>query len=128
MKKDIQSKADIKILIDSFYEKVKTDDTIGYLFTNVVHVDWEKHLPIMVNFWDNMLFYTGNYRGQPMNLHHHLHQLSNLTLEHFARWNKLFDSTVDAHFEGENAERAKQNAHSISTVMQLKILNKHNPL
>ncbi|HRH63638.1 MAG TPA: group III truncated hemoglobin [Bacteroidia bacterium] len=128
MKKDIQSKADIKILIDSFYEKVKTDDTIGYLFTNVVHVDWEKHLPIMVNFWDNILFYTGNYRGQPMNLHHHLHQLSNLTLEHFARWNKLFDSTVDALFEGENAERAKQNAHSISTVMQLKILKKHNPL
>ena len=85
-------------------------------------------VPIMVNFWDNILFYTGNYRGQPMNLHHHLHQLSNLTLEHFARWNKLFDSTVDALFEGENAERAKQNAHSISTVMQLKILNKHKPL
>ncbi len=30
--KDIENKADIEILINEFYDKVKMDDTIGYIF------------------------------------------------------------------------------------------------
>jgi hypothetical protein len=41
----------------------------------------------------------------------------------FQQWVHLFTSTVDELFAGEKALLAKQRAVSISTVMQIKILN-----
>ncbi len=43
-------------------------------------------------------------------------------MEHFQRWILLFNETVDELFKGEKAELIKQRALSISTVMQIKIL------
>jgi len=128
MKKDIENKNDIALLVDEFYKKVKTDDVIGYIFTDIAMVNWEKHLPVMYDFWENTIFYTGAYEGNPMLLHKHLHRLMPLTLEHFKRWNDLFTLTVDELFKGPNAKLAKQRAVSISAVMQVKILNEFNPL
>ena len=50
MKKDIENRTDIELLVRSFYDKVKIDDTIGYIFNDIAKVDWEKHLPVMYNF------------------------------------------------------------------------------
>ncbi len=126
MKKDITSKADIEMLVNRFYDKVKVDDLIGYFFTKVVQVNWDKHLPVMYRFWDNALFFTGVYEGKPLEIHEHLNQLSPLSVEHFQRWNELFTQTVDELFEGEKATLAKDRSISISTVMQLKIFKKNN--
>ena len=128
MKKDIETRNDIECLVNCFYEKVKADDVIGYIFNHIAHVNWEKHIPIMYDFWENALFYTGSYTGNPMELHKHLHRLMPLTREHFAQWNKLFTATVDELFEGEKAHLAKQRAISISTVMQIKILDEPSAL
>jgi hemoglobin len=128
MKKDINDKTDVALLVNEFYKKVITDTTIGYIFTDVAKVNWEKHLPRMYDFWENTLFYTGTYEGNPMELHKHLHRVMPLTVEHFAQWNKLFLATVDEFFEGPNAILAKQRAISISTVMQIKILNEYSPI
>ncbi len=122
MKKDIENRTDIELLVNKFYDKVKIDPVIGYIFNDVVKVNWEKHLPRMYNFWENTIFYTGNYEGNPMELHKHLHTLTPLKSEHFIEWNKIFLETVDGNFEGTHATLAKQRALSISTVMQLKIL------
>jgi hemoglobin len=122
MKKDIESKKDIELLVNAFYEKVKADETIGYIFTDVVKVNWEKHLPVMYNFWENSLFYTGSYEGNPMEMHKHLHRAIPLSAAHFKQWILLFTNTVDELFEGKTANLAKQRAISIATVMQIKIL------
>ncbi len=122
MKKDIENRTDIESLIRSFYEKVKTDETIDYIFNDIVKVNWEKHFPVMSNFWENVLFYTGNYDGNPVEIHQHLNRVVPLTAAHFKQWNKLFSQTVDELFEGTTAMLAKQRALSISTVMQIKIL------
>jgi len=50
MKKDIENRDDIIRLVNTFYDKVKPDETIGYFFNRVVDVNWEKHLPVMYNF------------------------------------------------------------------------------
>ena len=63
MKKDIKTREDIELLVISFYDKVKADDTIGYIFNDVAKVNWEKHLPVMFDFWENILFFTGGYLG-----------------------------------------------------------------
>lgn len=128
MKKDIESKADIELLINSFYEKVKADETIGYIFNDVVKVNWEQHLPVMYDFWENTLFYTGKYNGNPMQIHQQLHKRIDFTTQHFQQWILLFQGTVDELFAGEKATLAKQRALSIATVMQIKILHPNESL
>jgi hemoglobin len=123
MKKDLENRADIELLVRCFYDKVKADDTIGYIFNDIARVNWEKHFPVMFDFWENVLFYTGGYDGNPMTIHQHINRVVPLTKFHFTRWNQLFAQTVDELFEGNNAMLAKQRALSIATVMQLKILS-----
>ena len=120
--KDISSREDIKLLVDSFYEKVRRDQEIGYLFNDVAKVNWEHHLPRMYDFWENVIFQTGNFAGNPMVAHARLHKQSPLSEAHFSRWKQLFFETLDEHFEGKNASLTKERAHSIATVMQLKVL------
>ena len=123
MKKDIESKDDIRLLINRFYEKVRIDETIGYFFSEVIPVNFEKHLPVMYEFWENILFHTGSYAGNPMKTHQQLHQLSPLNTVHFNKWLAIFKETVDELYSGNNAELIKQRAMSIATTMQLKILH-----
>ncbi|HET9278637.1 MAG TPA: group III truncated hemoglobin, partial [Flavitalea sp.] len=79
MKKDIENRKDIEILIDSFYEKVRRDEAIGYIFNDVAKVDWEHHTPIICDFWENILFQTNVYRGNPIPTHIRLHSMTALT-------------------------------------------------
>lgn len=122
-KKDIENRKDIELLITRFYDKVKTDPVIGHIFTEVAKVNWDKHLPVMFDFWENSVFFTGSYSGNPMKTHQNLHALFPLQKEHFNRWNELFTATADDLFAGSNTEIIKQRAISISTVMQLKIIH-----
>jgi hemoglobin len=119
--RDIVSRSEVMELVDKFYLKVRADETIGFIFNDIAKVDWEKHLPVMYDFWESVLFYTASYTGNPMIAHRKLNNVFNLTPEHFSTWLKLFHATVDENFSGEKAELAKQRATSIATVMQLKI-------
>lgn len=125
MKHDIRTTQDIELLVNTFYAKVKSDSVIGYIFNDVRKVNWDTHLPVMYQFWDNAIFYSGGYYGNPLKMHQSLHSSVNLKPEHFERWTNLFIQTVDELFEGEKAEVAKQRAISIATVMELKILPKN---
>ncbi len=122
MKRDIEGRGDIEKLVAVFYDAVKTDDEIGFIFTDIVKMNWEKHLPLMCDFWENALFYTGGYSGNPMNLHKHLHHIRPLDNKHFAQWVQLFVETVDQLFKGEKANLAKEKAAGIASVMESKIL------
>lgn len=126
MKRDISNRADIQQLVDTFYDKVRSDEVIGYLFNEVAQVNWPQHLPRMYDFWENIIFQTGSFKGNPMVPHMQLHEKSPLTKEHFARWQQLFFATVDELFAGEKAELAKQRALSIATMMQLKVFPSNN--
>lgn len=123
MKTDIQNRKDIEVLVNAFYEKVKTDAVIGYLFNDVAQVNWATHLPKMYDFWENILFFTGNYDGNPMAKHKELHQKSTMNPSHFAHWNKLFAETVDQLYEGTKAEEIKNRALNISAAMMYKTLS-----
>lgn len=123
MKKDINSRNDIIKLVDGFYGKVKEDTSIGPFFTEVVQVNWDKHLLAMYNFWENVVFYTGNYEGNPIAKHAAVHLLKPLRMEHFMRWQSLFNETVNEYFAGKNADLIKQKAASIGTVMQVKLFS-----
>ena len=118
MKRDIKNRKDIELLVNTFYKKVKVDKSIGHFFLEVITINWEQHLNTMYNFWENILFFSGGYEGNPINLHRHLNKIENIEKKHFTRWNKLFTETVDELFQGEKADLIKKRGRSISDIIQ----------
>lgn len=117
---DICQRSDIELLVNAFYAKATKDEMIGVFFTQWP-MDWEKHLPLMCSFWENTLFYSGGYVGDMMEVHRKVHEKMPMQPAHFERWTQLFCQTVDEYFEGEMAERAKQRALGMATMLQIKI-------
>jgi hemoglobin len=124
--KDILSKDDIISLIDSFYDKVKTDDKIGFIFNQAIGADWSHHLPVMYNFWDMVLFSKPGYAGNPTRVHVELDKKIPLTQAHFDRWLELWNATVDHLFAGENAELAKNRAALMASLINTKVHMSHD--
>ena len=121
MKKIIQSREDIELLINNFYSKVRQDDVIGYIFNDIAKVDWGHHLPVMYDFWETMLLDAGKYNRNAMTPHLRLNKVEPLQQKHFDRWLQLFSETVDAHFTGAVAEAAKAKAQQIAALMAFKV-------
>ncbi|MEP6645914.1 MAG: group III truncated hemoglobin [Saprospiraceae bacterium] len=111
---DITNEQDIKTLIDSFYQHVRQDDVIGYIFNDIANVDWSHHLPRMYAFWEFLLLGRDTYKGNPFEVHKKLNEKVKLQSTHFDRWIQLFTQTVDEHFQGINAEEAKNKAKLIA--------------
>ncbi|OYU54831.1 MAG: hemoglobin-like protein [Chitinophagaceae bacterium BSSC1] len=117
MKKDILNRSDIELLIQLFYKKVLEDDLLSPIFNEKVLVHWERHIPLMVDFWENTLFFSGSYKGNPMTLHQHLNKVHALDQSHFNRWLLLFTTTIDKHFKGANASIAKRKAKKLASIL-----------
>lgn len=122
-KHDIALPEDVKLLVDTFYDKVKQDDTIGYIFNDVVQVDWPKHLPKMYAFWEFLLLGSNVFSGNPIEKHFEVNRLVPLTAAHFDRWLALFQGTVDELFDGPKATDAKFRAYAISETWKPKFIN-----
>lgn len=125
MKSDITTRNDIELLVNSFYDKVRKDDTLAAFFT---HITWEEHLEIMYNFWEAMLFQTQKHRGDLMARHVKVDEQKRTEKAHYTQWVNLFNSTVDEHFEGEKAVLAKNYAHNLSQMMQSAIKQQRNSM
>lgn len=119
--RDLESRADIEILIRGFYEHLLNDKAISYIFTDVARINLEEHLPHLADFWEQALFYTGNYRKNVMQIHLDLNEKEMLTEKHFEVWLHHFYTTTDSLFRGTNAERIKTRAASVATIMKIKI-------
>lgn len=127
MPKDIETRADIELLVDEFYKKATSDSIIGHFFTKVVLLDFDKHLPILYNFWESVLFGRASYRGNPVLKHIELDQKEPLTATHFQQWLQLWRATINEHFAGAKAEEAKQRAEMMEKLMLFKIDQSRNP-
>lgn len=123
MKPDISSRADIEKLIVLFYDKVKKDITIGFIFTDVVPINWDHHIPVIVDFWETILLDNPVYKKNAMEVHYDLNKKLPLKKEHFESWLNLFFTTLDELFEGKIATLAKTRAKSIADVMLFKMSN-----
>ena len=97
-----------------------TDDLLLPYFKHVLK-HWDEHLETMYLFWENILFYTGSYTGNPMEKQKALVKISPLKKLQFDTWLGYFNATVDEIFIGEKANLAKERAYSIAIVMMLKL-------
>ena len=118
---DIQTQQDLYVLVDEFYKKLLADDSISYIFTDVVKIKIEEHLPILVTFWSQAILGTGGYVKNLTQIHLDINAKEYLSPELFKIWLDHFFSTVDENFKGEKAEQIKTQAVNIGTMMQIKI-------
>lgn len=118
--KDICTKQDIELLVNKFYDQVKTSE-IGFFFTDLAKVNWEKHLPKMYLFWESVLFATTKFNGNPMGIHYPINEMKAMKKQHFKTWLSLWKDTVDQLFCGEIAEAAKNKAENIANLMAYKM-------
>ena len=88
-KKDILSIDDIKLLVNTFYDKVREDYLIGPIFNERIQGLWPQHLAKMYTFWQTVLLGEHTYYGTPFPPHAQLP----VEKEHFDRWLTLFSLT-----------------------------------
>jgi hemoglobin len=119
--KDIQTAEEIHIVVEEFYKKLLADDNISYIFTEVVKIKLDEHLPILVTFWSQAILGTGGYVNNLTQIHLDVNAKSYLSKELFEIWLIHFEAAINENFEGFNCERMKNQAHNLSAIMQIKI-------
>ena len=119
--KDIQNQKDLYLLVDEFYKKLLSDDSISYIFTDVVKIKIEEHLPILVTFWSQAILGTGGYTHNLTQIHLDVNAKEYLSPELFKIWLNHFNATVNENFKGDKAEQIKTQALNLAIIMQIKI-------
>lgn len=115
--REIQNIEDIKLMVDSFYAKVRQDELIGPIFDEKIQNRWPEHLEKMYTFWETVLLRKHTYFGSPFPPHAKLP----VDKEHFERWLELFMKNLDEHFTGEKAEEAYWRAEKMAKMFNYKI-------
>ncbi|MEI7509188.1 MAG: group III truncated hemoglobin [Flavobacterium sp.] len=119
---DIQNQEDLYLIVEQFYKKLLGDPEISYIFTDVVKIKLEEHLPILVTFWSQAILGTGGYYNNLTQIHLDVNTKSYLSKELFDIWLIHFETAINENFEGFNCERMKNMAHNLATIMQIKIV------
>ncbi len=122
MQKEIINIEDIKLLVNTFYDKVREDELLSDIFNNVIKDRWPQHLEKMYKFWQTILLEEHTYYGSPFLPHANLP----VSRTHFNRWLELFFATIDELFEGKKAEEARWRANKMAEMFQLKIASYKN--
>ena len=125
--KDVTDRADIELLMNTFYERLLADENINYIFTDVAGINMKTHIPIIVDFWESVLLNKNIYHNNAMKIHMDLNEKAALTKTHFNIWLQHFNNTVDELFKGDIALLAKQRAKSVATLMQINIAQNKKP-
>lgn len=118
---DVQNQEDLYLIVDQFYKKLLADPKISYIFTDVVKIKLDEHLPILVTFWSQAILGTGGYYNNLTQIHLDVNTKSYLSKELFDIWLIHFEAAINENFEGFNCERMKNMAHNLATIMQIKI-------
>jgi len=126
IKKDIETRMDIELFLRAFYEKVKKDETIGIIFTEIVPMNWEHHIPVITDFWETILLDNPVYKKNAMEVHYTLNRIFPLQKKHFEAWLMLFNNTLDEMHQGDKTELAKKRALSIAMLMEHKMNDSRN--
>lgn len=121
---DIINIDDVKLLVNTFYDKVRSDALLAKIFNDRIQDNWDLHLEKMYRFWQTVLLSEHTYSGSPFSPH------AKLPIEqiHFDKWLALFYVTVNELFEGEKAQEAKWRAEKMAEMFYHKIeYFKNNP-
>ena len=116
-KHDITTLDDIKLLVDTFYDKVRKDASLAPIFNAQIQDRWPQHLEKMYTFWQTVLLGEHTYFSSPFPPHAKLP----VDHAHFQQWLQLFSQTIDELFSGERADEAVWRANKMAQLFEIKI-------
>lgn len=121
---DINSRADIALLVNTFYSKIRADEEINFYFNEMI-TDWDAHLEKLTDFWEKNLFGGKMYTGDPLQAHVDVenHFSGQIGPNEFGIWLNYWAQTIDELFEGENAALLKRSARKMGTFIYMAMFN-----
>ena len=119
--RDLEGRAEIEQLVNHFYDRVRGDEVLGFIFNDIAKTNWDTHLPKMYAFWETVMFRSGGFVGNPLAAHAKLVPLTEMGRAQFDHWLKLFRETVDELFIGPKAEHIKNCAADMANVIYSRI-------
>ncbi len=118
------SEAQLALLVERFYAKVREDSVLGPIFNGVVH-DWPDHLEKLSAFWSSVMLTSGRYKGNPMAAH--LRHREAIRPAMFDRWLELWRETASETLDEEGAAGVIAKAERIAESLQLGMFFKLEP-
>jgi len=116
MRREIENRDDVFILVDTFYNKVRKNELLGPIFE--AHIsDWPKHIERLTDFWETNLFFVRKFKGNPLIKHQIVDAKAGYKIDelHFGTWLNLWFETIDQLYQGEKAIIAKNRARNMGT-------------
>ena len=108
----------LKLLIDTFYARVRADPLIGPVFNRAIS-DWPHHLEKLQAFWSSVMLTSGRYKGRPLS--EHVKHADSISSASFERWLSLWRETTDELFVAYVAAALQEKAARIAESLALGI-------
>jgi hemoglobin len=124
-KPDLSNRADIETFVQAFYTRLLADPELAPLFLDVAAIDLDKHVPIICDYWQKLLFGDSSYQRHTMNKHRAVDAKHPFTKRHFELWTHYFMATMDSEFQGPMADKAKRIALRIAHNMSERLAEHH---
>ena len=119
------SEDQIRVLVHTFYGRVREDDLIGPIFNAKVE-DWPEHLAKLCDFWSSVVLRTRRFQGRPMRAH--LLIADQIRPEHFDRWLDMFEATAHEVLPPQAAPVFIQRARMIADSFEFGIANQRGEI
>jgi hemoglobin len=111
------TEATIRVLVDSFYARVRRDPTLGPIFSAaIVEEAWPAHLEKMYAFWSSVMLTSGRYKGNPVAVHG---KVAEVAPPMFGNWLDLFEAAAKELFVPNLADRFVVAARRIAESLKL---------
>lgn len=118
-KPDLDTAERIDGFVERFYDRVLADEELAPVFLDVAGIDLREHLPRIAAYWKKMLLGEPGYDRHMMVHHRNIHARRSITPELGRRWLAHFEATLDEHYTGPVAERARALANTIMKNMMV---------
>lgn len=113
------SEAEIAVLVDTFYGRVRQDEVLGPIFHRAIgegEAEWAAHLARLRDFWSSIALRSGRYHGDPFSAHLRLDQLAPSMFDH---WLALFGSVCDEVLAPDAAAFFRDRAQRIARSLRM---------
>lgn len=118
------TEAQLSVLVDRFYAKVREDAVLGPIFNGAI-ADWPEHLEKLTAFWSSVMLTSGRYKGNPMAAH--LKHREAIRPQMFDRWLELWRETAAQTLGEHGAANVTAKAERIAESLQLGMFFKLEP-
>ena len=106
----------IKLLVHSFYGRIRQHPRLGEIFNRRLEGRWEPHLEKMEAFWQSVLLKNGAYKGKPVPAHMKLKEVAS---DDYVAWLGVFRSVASECFTSDLAATVIETAERIAQSLWL---------